>query len=44
MTAVGVEDELGWRRVVALGCDTAQGYLIAPPLATADLAAWRRRR
>ncbi len=44
VTAVGVEDELTWRRVVALGCDSAQGFFIAPPLSTSELAAWRARR
>lgn len=43
VTAVGIEDELTWRRVVALGCDAAQGFHISEPLSTADLAAWRRR-
>ena len=44
VTAVGIEDDLTWRRTVALGCDTAQGFHIAPPLSTIDLAAWRARR
>jgi len=44
VTAVGIEDEQTWRRVTALGCDTAQGYAVAEPLSTADLDIWRRRR
>jgi EAL domain-containing protein (putative c-di-GMP-specific phosphodiesterase class I) len=43
VTAVGIEDELTWARVVALGCDTAQGYAVSAALSTADLDAWRRR-
>ena len=44
VTAVGIEDDLTWRRVVALGCDSAQGYSVAKPMSTADLDAWRHRR
>ena len=44
VTAVGIEDDLTWRRVVALGCDSAQGFHISGPLSTAELAAWRRGR
>jgi len=43
VTAVGVEDDLAWRRVMSLGCDQAQGFVLAAPLSTADLDAWRRR-
>ncbi len=39
-----IEDDLTWRRTVALGCDTAQGFDIAPPLSTVELAQWRARR
>jgi EAL domain-containing protein (putative c-di-GMP-specific phosphodiesterase class I) len=41
VTAVGIEDDLAWRRVAELGCDTAQGYAISEPLSTAALSAWR---
>jgi EAL domain-containing protein (putative c-di-GMP-specific phosphodiesterase class I) len=44
VTAVGIEDESTWRHVIALGCDTGQGYAVAEPLSTADLEMWRRRR
>ena len=44
VTAVGIEDELTWRRVVALGCDSAQGFSVAKPLSTAEFDAWRHRR
>jgi EAL domain-containing protein (putative c-di-GMP-specific phosphodiesterase class I) len=43
VTAVGIEDDLTWRRVVALGCDSAQGFHVSGPLSTADLALWRER-
>ena len=43
VTAVGIEDEPTWRRVVALGCDTAQGYAVSAALSAAGLEAWRRR-
>lgn len=44
VTAVGVEDDLAWRRVMSLGCDHAQGFILSAALSTADLDAWRRRR
>jgi len=43
VTAVGIEDDLAWQRVIALGCDTGQGYAVSAPLSTADLETWRRR-
>lgn len=43
VTAVGIEDELTWWRVLALGCDAAQGFHISEPLSTADLDDWRRK-
>ena len=44
VTAVGIEDELTWSRVVTLGCDNGQGYAVSEPLSSADLETWRRRR
>jgi EAL domain-containing protein (putative c-di-GMP-specific phosphodiesterase class I) len=44
VTAVGIEDDLTWRRVVALGCDAAQGFHVSPALSTVALDAWRQRR
>jgi EAL domain-containing protein (putative c-di-GMP-specific phosphodiesterase class I) len=44
VTAVGIEDELTWRRVVALGCDAAQGYSVSKPLSTAEFDTWRHPR
>ena len=41
VTAVGVEDAVTWGRVEAIGFDTAQGFLIAPPMPPAELAEWR---
>ena len=32
VVAEGVETAEGWRQLLALGCDLAQGYLISPPL------------
>jgi EAL domain-containing protein (putative c-di-GMP-specific phosphodiesterase class I) len=43
VTAVGIEDELTWQQVAALGCDSAQGYAISEPLSTAALSSWRER-
>jgi EAL domain-containing protein (putative c-di-GMP-specific phosphodiesterase class I) len=40
VTAEGVETESVWRRLRALGCDRAQGYLISPPLDADDLTGW----
>ena len=44
VTAVGVEDDLAWRRAVDAGCDQIQGFVVSPGLSTADLDAWRHRR
>ena len=41
-TAEGVETEAQLRMLRELGCDVAQGYLIATPLAPEDLPAWLR--
>ncbi|MDQ3282389.1 MAG: EAL domain-containing protein [Acidobacteriota bacterium] len=38
--AEGVEDEEMWRMLAQLGCDLAQGYWIARPMAAADLMQW----
>ena len=43
VTGVGIEEDLSWRRVVALGCDAAQGYHVAQPMSTSDLDDWRRK-
>jgi len=38
--AEGVEDRETWELLGTLGCDTAQGYYIAPPRPPAEVAEW----
>lgn len=38
--AEGVESEDILRRLLALGCDYAQGYYIGRPLQSSELVAW----
>jgi diguanylate cyclase (GGDEF)-like protein len=38
VVAEGVESEAAWRALAALGCDLAQGYLLARPLTAAAVA------
>jgi EAL domain-containing protein (putative c-di-GMP-specific phosphodiesterase class I) len=38
--AEGVETTEDWEFLRELGCDIAQGYLIAKPMPAADLLAW----
>jgi EAL domain-containing protein (putative c-di-GMP-specific phosphodiesterase class I) len=40
VTAEGVESEAVLQQLVALGCDMAQGYFVAPPMSGADLREW----
>jgi EAL domain-containing protein (putative c-di-GMP-specific phosphodiesterase class I) len=40
VVAEGVENEATWNRLVALGCDLAQGYYLSPPLAEKELNLW----
>ncbi len=40
VTAEGVESEAVLRHLGLLGCDLAQGYFIAKPMAAADLETW----
>jgi diguanylate cyclase (GGDEF)-like protein/PAS domain S-box-containing protein len=42
VVAEGVEDAATLAELARLGCDSAQGYVIARPLAPDDLAAWYR--
>ncbi len=42
VVAEGVESTDVWDLLEMLGCDTAQGYFIRPPLPAASLAAWIR--
>ena len=38
--AEGIETAQVWERLLELGCDTAQGYLLSRPLPPAELGAW----
>ena len=38
--AEGVESAAVLERLAAIGCDAAQGYLIAPPMPAPELLAW----
>ncbi len=40
VVAEGVETKHMWDRLVALGCDLAQGYYVARPMPAPELAAW----
>jgi diguanylate cyclase (GGDEF)-like protein len=40
VVAEGVETEDSWARLVALGCDIAQGYYLCRPRPAAELAPW----
>ncbi|MFI4904811.1 MAG: putative bifunctional diguanylate cyclase/phosphodiesterase [Burkholderiales bacterium] len=42
VVAEGVEDEATLERLRGLGCDRVQGYLLARPLAVADVGPWMR--
>jgi EAL domain-containing protein (putative c-di-GMP-specific phosphodiesterase class I) len=43
VVAEGVESLETWNFLRQAGCDFAQGYLISPPLAAADVAAFIRQ-
>jgi EAL domain-containing protein (putative c-di-GMP-specific phosphodiesterase class I) len=40
VVAEGIEDKPTWQLLAKLGCDTAQGYFMSPPLPAADLSRW----
>lgn len=42
IVAEGVESEADWNLVATLGCDIAQGFLIARPMPGEDLIEWSR--
>jgi diguanylate cyclase (GGDEF)-like protein len=42
VVAEGIETREVWDRLAELGCDTAQGYFLSPPLPPEELAAWLR--
>ena len=44
VVAEGVETQAAWDQLAALGCDTAQGYFLSPPLPAAELAVWLAER
>ena len=44
LIAEGVESTDVWDLLETLGCDTAQGYYIRPPLAADAFAEWVRSR
>jgi len=39
-TAEGIENTAQWEMLKAMGCDIAQGYLIAKPMPAADIPGW----
>jgi len=43
IVAEGIETQAHWDRLLALGCDIAQGYFIAKPLPASEFQAWRTR-
>ncbi len=44
VVAEGVEDDVDWQRIVKLGCQVAQGYFIARPLAAEPFERWAKAR
>ena len=40
VTAEGVETELVWSQLTAMGCDEVQGYLMSEPLSNAEFESW----
>ncbi|MHB8535458.1 MAG: EAL domain-containing protein [Sulfuricaulis sp.] len=44
VVAEGVEDQTTWNRLLALGCDVAQGYHISKPLPAEQFKAWLDER
>jgi len=42
VVAEGVEDQATLDRLMGLGCDSAQGFHVCPPIAAADLTSWLR--
>ncbi len=43
VTAEGVENKDAMDKLISLGCDQAQGYLISPPIAQEEIAGWLRK-
>ncbi|MET0858062.1 MAG: GGDEF domain-containing protein [Telluria sp.] len=42
VVAEGVETQAVWERLLALGCDVAQGYLMSRPIPASQLQAWEQ--
>lgn len=42
VVAEGVESGQSWRQLLEMGCDSAQGYFISPPLPGKDIPEWVR--
>ena len=42
VVAEGVEDRETLDRLVDIGCDSAQGFHVCPPIVAADLPPWLR--
>jgi diguanylate cyclase (GGDEF)-like protein len=42
--AEGVEDDQTWSALTELGCDKAQGYVLARPMAADEFTRWREQR
>jgi diguanylate cyclase (GGDEF)-like protein len=40
VVAEGVENSVAWERLVALGCDAAQGYYMSRPLPALEMTQW----
>ena len=40
VVAEGIESEVVWNLLAAMGCDQGQGFFISRPMATEDLAGW----
>ena len=40
VVAEGVEDEAAWRHLASLGCDEAQGHLVARPMPAVEFPGW----
>src|SRR5581483_9006230 len=43
VTAEGVENRDTWHALADMGCDSAQGFYVAPPLPAAELLPWLAR-
>jgi diguanylate cyclase (GGDEF)-like protein/PAS domain S-box-containing protein len=41
--AEGVENHETWDRLLALGCDAAQGYYMSPPVSALEIPQWMKR-